>query len=165
MEDKTSISSVPSSKTMGQVQDAANTTGTKSEMNAPAEHGGESLEAAIQAAERVGGAQATPDAKAQEHRKAYGTAKTENLRDSGAWRILLPTFVVLCCLAILAIPLIILAPLLYSSLNPNAASNSVAHVPLVWVWIVMTVIEVGLAVVIGYGLLKIFVTQAGNYRK
>ena len=165
MEDKTSIPSVPSSTATGQVQDAANTTGTKTEMDAPAEHGGESLEDAIKAADRVGGAAATPEAKAQEHRKAYGTAKTENLRDSGAWRILLPAFVVLCCLAILAIPLIILVPLLYNSLDPRAASNSVAHVQLVWVWIVMAIIEVGLAVVIGYGLLRIFVTQAGNYHK
>lgn len=165
MEDKTSIRSVPLSTTPGQIQDAADTTGTKSEMNAPDEHDGESLETALQAADRVGGTQATPEAKEPEHRKAYGTAKTENLRDSGAWRILLPTFVVLCCLAILAIPLIILAPLLYDSLNPLAKSNTVAHVQLVWVWIVMTIVEVGLAVVIGYGLLKIFVTQAGNYRK
>ncbi len=160
MEDKTSIPSVPSSKTTGQVQDAANTTGTKTEMDAPAEHGGESLEDAIKAADRVGGDAATPAAKAQEQRKAYGTAKTENLRDSGAWRILLPAFVVLCCLAILAIPLIILGYLFNNSLN-----STMAHVSLTWVWIVMTIIEVGLALVVGYGLLKIFITQAGNYRK
>jgi len=150
MEDKTSIQSVPLSTTPGQIQDAADTTGTKSEMNAPGEHDGESLETALQAADRVDRTQATPEARVQEHRKAYGTAKTENLRDSGAWRV---------------IPLIILVPLLYGSLNPRAASNMVAHVPLVWVWIVMAIVEVGLAVVIGYGLLKIFVTQAGNYHK
>jgi len=160
MEDQTSIPSVPSSKTTGQVQDAANTTGTKSEMNAPGEHNGESLEAAIQAAERAGGTQATSEAKEPEHRKAYGTAKTENLRDSGAWRILLPTFVVLCCLAILAIPVIILVYLFANSLNPIEA-----RVSLLWVWIVMAIIEVGFAVMIGYGLLRIFVTQAGNYHK
>jgi hypothetical protein len=160
MEDKTSIPSVPSSKTTGQVQDAANTTGTKTEMNAPAEHGGESLEDAIKAADRVGGAAATPGAKAQEQRKAYGTAKTENLRDSGTWRILLPAFVVLCCLAILAIPLIILGYLFNNSLN-----STMSHISITWVWIVMTIIEVGLALVVGYGLLRIFVTQAGNYRK
>ncbi len=165
MEDRTSLPSMPMSKTMGQVQDAANTTGTKSQAEAPKEHGGESLEDAVKAAERAGDAAAVPDTKEREQRKAYGTAKTENLRDSGAWRILLPTFVVLCCLLILAIPLIILGPLLYGSLDPKAASNAVAHVPLVWVWIVMMVIEVGLAVVIGYGLLRIFTTQAGNYRK
>ncbi len=160
MEDRNSIPRVPTSKTTGQVQDAANTTGTKSQVEAPKEHRGESLEDAVKAADRAGGT-----AKVHEQRKAYGTAKTENLRDSGLWRIILPTFVVLCCLAILAIPLIILGPLLYGSLNPAAASNTVAHVPLVWVWIVMTIVEVGLAAVIGYGLLRIFTTQAGNYRK
>jgi|GEM_PF-808907 len=165
MDEQTSIPSVPLSKATGQVQDAANTAGTKSQMEAPKEHGGESLEGAVQAADRVGGAAATPEAKVREQRKAYGTAKTENLRDSGIWRVLLPTFVVLCCIAILAIPLVILGPLLYNSLDPNAKSNTVAHVSLVWVWIVMTIIEVGLAVVIGYGLLRIFTTQAGNYRK
>ena len=165
MEDKSSIPSVPLSTAQGQIQDPADTTGTKSEADAPQEHGGESLEDAVKAADRVGGAAATPEAKAKEQRQAYGTAKTENLRDSGAWRIILPTFVVLCCLLILAIPLIILGPLLYASLNPAAASNAVAHVSLVWVWIVMTIIEVGLAAIIGYGLLRIFTTQAGNYRK
>jgi hypothetical protein len=153
------------SKTTGQAQDAANTTGTKSQVEAPKEQRGESLEDAVKAADRVGATRATPEAKVHEQRKAYGTAKTENLRDSGLWRIILPTFVVLCCLAILAIPLIILVPLLYGSLNPAAASNTVAHVSLVWVWIVMAIVEVGLAAVIGYGLLRIFTTQAGNYRK
>lgn len=165
MEDQTSLLGVSTSKATGQVQDAANTTGIKSQMNAPKEQGGESLEDAVKTADRAGGTATTPDAKVREQRKAYGTAKTENLRDSGFWRILLPTFVVLCCLLILAIPLIILVPLLYASLDPKSASNAVAHVPLVWVWIVMTIIEVGLAAVIGYGLLRIFTTQAGNYRK
>ena len=50
MEDRTSLPSVPTSKTPGQVQDAANTTGTKSEAEAPKEHGGESLEDAVKAA-------------------------------------------------------------------------------------------------------------------
>src|SRR5215470_17578260 len=43
-----------------------------------------------------------------EHRQAYVTAKTENLRDSGTWRYILPGFVVLCCIAVLAIPVVIL---------------------------------------------------------
>src|SRR5690242_21078138 len=72
-----------------------------------------------------------------EHRQAYGTAKTENLRDSGAWRFVLPAFVVLLCLALLAIPLLILGPLLYGSLAPQQ------HVQLTWVWIVMILLEVG----------------------
>src|SRR6266581_2249950 len=45
---------------------------------------------------------------ATEHRQSYGTAKTENLRDSGLWRILLPGFILLCCFIVLAVPLIIL---------------------------------------------------------
>ena len=69
MEDRTSLPSVPTSKTPGQVQDAANTTGTKSEAEAPKEHGGESLEDAVKAADRVGGAAATPEAKAHETEK------------------------------------------------------------------------------------------------
>jgi hypothetical protein len=92
-----------------------------------------------------------------EHRQAYGTAKTENLRDSGLWRFVLPAFVVLLCLALLAIPLLILGPLLYGSLAPQQ------HVQLTWVWIVMILIEVGTATVIIWGLVKIFMTQAGNY--
>jgi ABC-type arginine transport system permease subunit len=100
---------------------------------------------------------------ASEARQAYGTAKTENLRDSGLWRIALPTFVALCCLAVLAIPLIILIPLLSNSLNPSAAANAAGH-PLSWLWIVMIIIVLGIAAVIIRGLVKIFMTQAGNYR-
>jgi len=89
---------------------------------------------------------------ASEHREAYGTAKTENLRDSGLWRILLPGFVVLCCLAVLAIPLVILALLLRNS--PG----------FVWTWIVMLIIEIGVAAILIRGFIRIFMTQAGNYR-
>lgn len=163
MEEKNSTPSVPTAKAT-QIQDAANTTLTKSQDEAPKEHGGESLEKAIQAADRVGGGQATDEAKVQEHRKAYGTAKTENLSDSGLWRIILPAFIILSCLAILAIPLIILGWLLTNSLDAHAASNTIVHVPLAWVWIVMAIIEVGIAVVVGRGLLRIFLTQAENYR-
>ena len=99
----------------------------------------------------------SPAAAGIEHRQAYGTAKTENLRDSGVWRFVLPAFVVLLCLALLAIPLLILGPLLYGSLAPQQ------HVQLTWVWIVMILIEVGTAAVIIWGLVKIFMTQAGNY--
>ncbi len=100
---------------------------------------------------------------ASEHRQAYGTAKTENLRDSGLWRILLPAFVILCCVALLAVPLIILVILLVTSLDPIAAANT-EHIPLTWVWITMIVIEVIIAAVIIRGLIKVFMTQAGNYR-
>ncbi len=98
-----------------------------------------------------------------EHRQAYGTAKTENLRDSGWWRILLPTVVGLFCLALLAFPIAILSPLLAKSFDPTAAAN-VQHTPLTWIWITMIVVEVAIAVVIVWGLLRIFMTQAGNYR-
>ena len=82
---------------------------------------------------------------AVEHRQAYGTAKTEDLRDTVPWRILLPGFVVLCCLAVLAIPVIILALLLRNT--PS----------FVWAWVTMLVIEIGIAAVIIRGLWKIFV--------
>ena len=82
---------------------------------------------------------------AVEHRQAYGTAKTEDLRDRVTWRILLPGFVVLCCLAVLAIPVIILALLIHNS--PS----------FVWVWVTMLVIELAIAAVIIRGLWKIFI--------
>lgn len=109
-------------------------------------------------------ASASAEKAAPEHRQAYGTAKTENLRDSGLWRYILPAFVAVLCLGLLAVPLIILGPLLYNSLNPGAASNQ-EHISLVWIWIVMIVIEVGLAAVIIWGLVRIFMTQAGNYHR
>lgn len=95
---------------------------------------------------------------ATEHRQAYGTAKTENLRDSGLWRIILPAFVALLCIVLLAVPLIILIPLFVRSLDANAPTHS-----LWWLWIVMIILELGVAVVIARGLIKIFMTQAGNY--
>jgi len=36
-----------------------------------------------------------------EHRQAYGTAKTENLRDNGLWRIILPALIIIFCLTLL----------------------------------------------------------------
>jgi hypothetical protein len=98
-----------------------------------------------------------------EHRQAYGTAKTENLRDNGLWRILLPAFVLVCCAALVAVPLIILTPLFVGSLDPKAAAN-VAHFPLTWVWIVLIVLAISIASIVIRGLVKIFMTQAGNYR-
>jgi hypothetical protein len=98
-----------------------------------------------------------------EQRQAYGTAKTEDLRDNGLWRILLPGLVAVCCLILLAFPLIILTPLFLKSLDVNAASN-LAHIPLTWIWIVMVIIEVCIFAIIVRGLVKIFMTQAGNYR-
>lgn len=94
-----------------------------------------------------------------EHRTAYGTAQTESLRDSGLWRVILPLFVGLLCLALLAVPLMILIPLLANSIDPN----SFTHL-LLWLWITMIVIEIAVAAVLIRGLVKIFMTQAGNYR-
>ena len=99
---------------------------------------------------------------ATEHREAYGTAKTENLRDNGLWRIILPAFVVVCCLILLSFPLIILTPLFFNSLNSNAASN-IAHTPLTWIWITMVIIEAIIIAVVIRGLIKIFMTNAGSY--
>jgi hypothetical protein len=102
---------------------------------------------------------ASTEVSSVEHRQVYGTAKTENLRDSGAWRIILPAFVILLCLALLAVPLIILIPLFANSLDVTAKTHG-----LVWLWITMIILEVAIAAFIIRGLVKIFITQAGNYR-
>jgi hypothetical protein len=98
-----------------------------------------------------------------EHREAYGTAKTENLRDSGLWRLLLPLIVIGGSAAMIAIPLIFLVPLLVKSFSPNYAAN-VQGQPLTWLWIVMILLILIIDFVIIRGLVKIFFTQAGNYR-
>lgn len=100
---------------------------------------------------------------ATEHREAYGTAKTENLHDSGWWRILLPLVVLGGSLALVAIPLIFLVPLLIKSFDPFYAAN-VQGTPLTWLWIVMILLILALDAVIIRGLLRVFFTQAGNYR-
>jgi hypothetical protein len=105
---------------------------------------------------------AEKNAPASEARQALGTAKTENLRDSGVWRILLPVVVVLFCLALLAIPLMFLVPLLFESFNP-AGPTGASGAQLTWVWIVMIVLEVAIAAMIIRGLIRVFMTQAGNY--
>jgi hypothetical protein len=97
-----------------------------------------------------------------EHREAYGTAKTENLRDSGWWRILLPLVVIGGCVALLAIPLIFLIPLLVKSFDPANPAN-VQGQPLTWLWIVMILLILAINAVIIRGLSKEFFTQAGNY--
>jgi hypothetical protein len=99
---------------------------------------------------------------ATEHRESYGTAKTENLRDNGLWRIILPAFVLACCLVLISFPLIILTPLFFNSLNSNAAAN-VAHTPLTWIWITMVIIEASIIAIVIRGLIKIFMTTSGNY--
>ncbi len=95
-----------------------------------------------------------------EARQAYGTAKTENLRDSGLWRVLLPGFVIVCCLALLIIPLAILIPLLITSLVPGSPSNAAS---LTWLWIIMIIVVLGAATIAIRGFLRIFMTQAQNY--
>lgn len=97
-----------------------------------------------------------------EHRQVYGTAKTENLRDSGLWRIILPTLVGLFCLTLFVVPLLILVPLLMNSIMGIMHHNQ-QEAQLLWIWITMIVIEVAIWAVIAYGLLKAFMTQAGNY--
>jgi hypothetical protein len=104
----------------------------------------------------------TTEKTGTEHRQALGSAKTENLRDSGWWRIVLPAFIIVCCVALLALPLYILGQLLATTLSANSVINQL-HIPLIWLWIAMIVIEVGVAAIIIYGLLRIFLTQAGNY--
>jgi hypothetical protein len=105
---------------------------------------------------------ATLEKPAIEHREAHGTAKTENLRDNGLWRIILPAFVVVCCLILLAFPLIILTPLFFNSLNSTAAAN-IAHTPLTWLWITMVIIEAVIIAIVIRGLIKIFMTSSGSY--
>jgi len=107
---------------------------------------------------------ATTHKVTSEHRQAYGTAKTENLRDSGLWRLLLPGIVVLFCLLLLAFPLFILIPLLSNAVNALGTGNH-AEASLLWIWITMMVIEVATAILIIWGLCKIFMTQAINYEK
>jgi hypothetical protein len=107
---------------------------------------------------------ATLEKPAIEHREAYGTAKTENLRDNGLWRIILPAFIVVCCLILLSFPLIILTPLFFNSLNSTAAAN-IAHTPLTWIWITMVIIEAAIIAIVIRGLIKIFMTNSGSYSR
>jgi hypothetical protein len=98
-----------------------------------------------------------------EHRQVYGTAKTENLRDSGVWRWLIPVAAVVLCAALFVVPLLILIPLLYNSIVAISAGPR-QEAQLLWLWIVMIILELAVAIVIARGILRIFVTQAGNYR-
>jgi hypothetical protein len=100
---------------------------------------------------------------AQEHRQAYGTAKTENLRTSGLWRILLPTIVGLFALSLFVVPLLILIPLLTNSIT--AINGGDPHeAQLLWVWITMIVLEMAVCVVIARWAFKVFFSQATSYR-
>jgi uncharacterized BrkB/YihY/UPF0761 family membrane protein len=99
---------------------------------------------------------------ASEEKKAYGSAKTENLRDSGLWRVFLMVCIVAFALALFAIPLIILIPLLTFSLSPTSPTGPTGA-QLTWLWITMIIIVVSLAALIIWGLYRTFMTQAGNY--
>jgi hypothetical protein len=106
------------------------------------------------------------DVAATEHRQAYGTAKTENLRDSGLWRILLPGFILVACLAILAVPLIILVDLLYGALTSTGSADVVTiHHQLAWLWVVMIILSLGLVTIIIRYFINTFFSQSNNYRK
>ncbi|GAC1364827.1 MAG: hypothetical protein NVS2B12_10270 [Ktedonobacteraceae bacterium] len=114
------------------------------------------------AAEPVAPVPASSAERATEHREAYGTAKTENLSDSGLWRFILPAAVVAFCIALIIIPLIILIPLLSNSIA--SANVGGKEGGLVWLWITMIILELAICAVIIRGLAKVFMTQAGNYR-
>ncbi len=99
-----------------------------------------------------------------EHRQAYGTAKTENLRDSGLWRIIIPAAIFVFCLTLFVIPLLILVPLLLNSVD-GIVHNNPAEGQLLWIWITMIVLEIFVwAVIVRWGV-KTFFTQAGNYAR
>lgn len=106
---------------------------------------------------------ATPARAETERRQAYGTAKTENLRDSGLWRIILPAAAIIFCAILFVIPLGILIPLLVKSIQARNTPGA-AEGQLIWLWATMIVIEIGTAYIIARGILRIFLTQAGNYR-
>lgn len=99
-----------------------------------------------------------------EHKQAYGTAKTENLRDSGIWRWFGPLVIVAFCFALLAIPAVILIELLTTSVEA-LRRGLVTEGNLTWLWIVMAVITLGLAIMMIVGLSRALLTQAGNYKK
>ncbi len=100
---------------------------------------------------------------AHEHRQAYGTAKTENLRTFGLWRILLPAVVGISALSLFVVPLLILIPLLTNSITA-ITSGDPTGAQLLWVWITMIVLEMALCVVIARWAFKVFFSQATSYQ-
>jgi hypothetical protein len=99
----------------------------------------------------------------EEHRQVYGTAKTENLRTSDLWRILLPTVVVIFALSLFVVPLMILIPLLTNSITAIGGGNQ-SEAQLLWVWITMIVLEMALCVIIARWLFKVFFSQTISYQ-
>ena len=100
---------------------------------------------------------------AQEHRQAYGTAKTENLRTSDLWRFLLPTIVGLFALSLFIVPLLILIPLLTNSITA-IGSGDTGEAQLLWIWITMIVLEMAVCSLIARWAFKVFFSQATNYQ-
>jgi type II secretory pathway component PulF len=98
----------------------------------------------------------------QEHRQAYGTAKTENLRTSNFWRILQPAIVLIFATALFIVPLLILIPLLSNSLQALNTPNQ-AEAQLLWVWITMIVLELALCTTIACWIFKTFFSQQESY--
>jgi len=101
---------------------------------------------------------------AQEHRQAYGTAKTENLRTSGLWRFLLPTIVGLFALSLFVVPLLILIPLLINSITAIGNGDATGEAQLLWVWITMIVLEMAVCGIIARWAFRVFFSQATNYQ-
>ncbi|MBX5449044.1 hypothetical protein [Thermogemmatispora sp.] len=99
-----------------------------------------------------------------EERHAFGTAKTESLRDSGWWRLAIPAFIILASVALFLVPLVLLITLLITTSFNGESAAAHQGVPLAWLWITMIVIEVVIAALIARGLLKIFLTDSWNYR-
>jgi hypothetical protein len=97
-----------------------------------------------------------------EHRQVYGTAKTENLRTWGLWRVLLPTIVTIFALALFVVPLLILIPLLTNSITAFGTGDQ-GETQLLWVWITMIVLEMALCVIIAHWIFRVFFSQAINY--
>jgi hypothetical protein len=117
----------------------------------------------ISAEEQKSAATGQPTTATHEHRQAYGTAKTENLRTSGLWRILLPTAVVLFALSLFVVPLLILIPLLANSIAAIGVGNQ-NEAQLLWVWITMIVLEMAVCIVIARWAFRVFFSQATSYR-
>jgi hypothetical protein len=117
----------------------------------------------ISAEEQKSAAIGQPATATHEHRQAYGTAKTENLRTSGLWRILLPTAVVLFALSLFVVPLLILIPLLANSIAAIGVGNQ-NEAQLLWVWITMIVLEMAVCVIIARWAFRVFFSQAISYQ-
>ena len=103
------------------------------------------------------------DTTAREQRQAYGTAKTENLRTSDWWRILLPAFVVISVLALFVVPLVILIPLLSNSIAAIRDGNQ-GEAQLLWIWITMIVLEMAVCVLIARWARRVFFNQTTSYQ-